>query len=127
VVLVDSSVWVAVEHGRFDFLEVVPEDEEIATCPTVVLEVLRGTRAERHHKVRALLMRATILDAPTPLERFEEAAQIYVLCRDAGITPSTPDSLVAACAIANGIPLLHDDSDFEHIAQVTSLRTLTRS
>lgn len=127
VVLVDSSLWIAVERGQIDFLDLLPEDEEIAICPTVVLEVLRGTRPERHHKTRALLMRATMLDAPTPLERFEEAVQIYLRCRDDGITPSTPDSLIAACAIANDIPLLHDDSDFDHIADVVPLKTFTRS
>jgi predicted nucleic acid-binding protein len=121
-------LWVAVEHGRIDFLDVATEDEEIATCPIVVLEVLRGTRPERHHKTRALLMRATMLDAPTPLDRFEEASEIYLQCRNVGVTPSTPDCLIAACAIANNVRLLHDDSDFVQIARVVpQLRLFTRS
>lgn len=127
MVLVDSSLWIAVEHDRIDFLDLLPEDEEVATCPIVVLEVLRGTRPERYHKTRALLMRATMLDAPTPVERFEEAAQIYLQCRNKGITPSTPDCLIAASAIANNVRLLHDDSDFAQIARATPLRIFTRS
>lgn len=127
MILVDSSLWVAIERGQVDLLDVLPEDETIATCPMVVLEVLRGTRPERHKKTRALLMRAVLLDAPTPLERFEEAAELYAQCRGAGVTPSAPDSIIAACAIAHGIPLLHDDSDFDLIAKVTTLRTFTRS
>lgn len=128
MVLVDSSVWVAVEHRRFDFLDVLSEDDEIAICPIVVLEVLRGTQPERHHKTRALLMKATMVDAPTPAERFEEAVQIYLRCRKKGVTPSTPDSLIAACAIAHDIPLLHDDSDYNDIAKIVpSLKLFTRS
>lgn len=71
-------------------------------------------------------MLATVLDAPTPFERFEEAAQLYLLCRDAGVTPSATDCLVAACAIAHRIPLLHDDADFLHIARVAPLRLFSR-
>ncbi|HYC92819.1 MAG TPA: PIN domain nuclease [Thermoanaerobaculia bacterium] len=127
MVLVDSSFWIAIERGYIDFLDVLSEEEDIAICPIVVLEVLRGTTAGQRKKTRALLMRAKMIDSPTPLERFEDAAQIYVSCRKAGITPSTSDTLIAACAIAHGIPLLHDDSDFEHIAGTTPLKTLTRS
>lgn len=127
VVLVDSSVWVRVEHERVSLLELVGDDE-VATCPVVIMEVLRGTRdAKRYEAARRMLTSVEILDAPTPLERFEEAARIYLQCRDGGVTPSTVDCLVAACAIAHGIPLLHNDSDFNHIARVAPLRIFTRS
>jgi predicted nucleic acid-binding protein len=36
-----------------------------------------------------------------------------------GVTPrSPPDCLIAATAVDKRIPLLHDDRDFEHLAQV---------
>ena len=128
MVLVDSSIWIPIEHGRFTLRALLPTDEEIATCPVVFGEVLRGTRnARRYDIARAMLMEAEIVDAPTPLHRFEEAARIYLQCRDAGVTPSSVDCIVAACAIAHDIPLLHDDADFEHIARVTALKTFTRS
>ncbi|HVG23339.1 MAG TPA: PIN domain-containing protein [Thermoanaerobaculia bacterium] len=127
MVLVDSSLWIAVERGYVDFLDLVPPTEEIAICPIVVLEVMRGTTPERHRKMLRLLLRATMLDSPTPLERFEAAVELFVRCRNEGITPSTPDSLIAACAIAHDVPLLHDDSDFDRIAAVTSLKLVTRS
>jgi predicted nucleic acid-binding protein len=127
VVLVDSSVWVRVEHERVSLSELVPNDE-VAICPIVLFEVLRGTRdAKRYGATRRMLMGVDVLDAPTPLTRFEEAAQIYLQCRNAGVTPSVADCLVAACAMAHGIPLLHNDTDFEHIARVTQLVIFTRS
>lgn len=67
-----------------------------------------------------MLMAVELLDDPTPLTRFEEAAQIYLRCRDAGVTPSAVDCLVAACAIAHDIQLVHNDSDFNHIARVVT-------
>jgi predicted nucleic acid-binding protein len=92
------------------------------------MEVLRGTSdAKAYEATRQMFMFVELLDAPTPQQRFEEAAQLYIACRNAGVTPSAVDCLVAACAIAHDIPLAHYDSDFEHIAGVTSLRTLTRS
>jgi predicted nucleic acid-binding protein len=92
-----------------------------------VLEVLRGSRPERYEKNRTLLMSVEMLDAPTPFKRFEEAAQLYRRCRERGVTPSVSDCLVAACAIAHDVPLLHNDADFTHIARVAPLKLFTRS
>ncbi|HEX2061301.1 MAG TPA: PIN domain nuclease [Thermoanaerobaculia bacterium] len=127
MVLLDSSVWVAIDRRRLSLSELIPRDEEVACCPIVLTEVMRGTRLERYTVTRAMLSNATMLDAPTPLRRFEEAALIYLRCRAKGVTPSTPDCLIAACAIANGVPLLHDDSDFNQIARFTRLPLFTRS
>lgn len=126
MVLVDSSVWIYLERARMSLAELI--DDDVAACPIVVMEVLRGAGdAKRYRTAREMFASVPILDAPTPFERFEEAAQLYLLCRGEGITPSTADCLVAACAIAYDIPLLHDDTDFEHIARATSLKTVTRS
>jgi predicted nucleic acid-binding protein len=115
-----------VEHERMHLSDVT--DDDVAACPVVVLEVLRGTRdAKRYAAAREMLTSVELLDEPTPLERFEEAARIYLRCRAAGVTPSAVDCLVAACAIAHDIPLLHNDADFEHIARVVPLKTLTPS
>lgn len=128
MILVDSSVWVMVEHGRVDLRQLVGGEQVIATCPMVFHEVLRGARgAKRYMAARAMLLNATMLDSPTPLERFEYAAQLYKMCREEGVTPSSSDCLIAACAIANRVPLLHQDDDFNFMADVTPLRIFTRS
>jgi predicted nucleic acid-binding protein len=119
LILVDSSIWVAVEHRRIKLDECIPEDRSVAICPIVMLEVLRGTRDEaRYAAARELLLEAEMLDSPVPRSRFEEAARIYLKCRASGITPSVPDCLIAACAIRHGVPLLHQDADFDLIARV---------
>ncbi len=126
VVLVDSSAWIEVERGRTSLSAIV--DDEVAVCPVVVMEVLRGARdLRRYHRGREMFTFVRVLDAPTPLDRFEEAARIYLQCRDAGVTPSTADCLVTACAIAHDIALVHNDRDFAYIAKVVPLRLFTRS
>jgi predicted nucleic acid-binding protein len=66
-----------------------------------------------------------MLDEPTPMEAFEEAAYIYRRCRDTGyVIGSSHDCLIAACAIRHRVPLLHRDQDFEKIAAVTNLTLL---
>lgn len=127
-VLVDSNVWIRHEHARLILMELVSEDTDIAICPAILTEVLRGVRGpKRYRETRALLMDARFFDSPTPLERFEEAAQIYLRCRDGGVTPSTVDCLIAATAIEHELPLLTFDTDFELIARYTALKLFTRS
>jgi hypothetical protein len=128
VILVDSSVWIAIEHGR-GLLSFASEDDDVAICPVVATEVLRGTQnLQRYKRVLTILAKAKRVDSPTPYQRFEEAARIYLQCRNAGVTPSTVDCLIAASAIAHHLPLLTVDHDFHDIARVvTSLRLFTRS
>ena len=117
MVLVDSSAWIDVQRGHVSLGELV--DDEVAVCPVVVMEVLRGARdLKRLETGRVMFTFVQVLDSPMPLERFEEAARLYVLCRDAGVTPSSADCLVAACALAHDIPLVSTDADFRHIARV---------
>lgn len=47
------------------------------------------------------------------------AGALYARCRWAGITPRSPHAcLIAQLAVEHGVPLLHDDRDFEAIAGV---------
>jgi predicted nucleic acid-binding protein len=130
VVLVDSSVWILAEKGLV-IAHQIPAGERLATCPIIVHEVLRGTETPVHYDVaRRILLAVQMLDAPTPFARFEEAARLYLQCRDDGVTPrSTADCLVAVTALAHGALVLHNDRDFDHIARVFPLRTqrVTRS
>jgi len=58
-----------------------------------------------------------------PIESFAQAAQLYRNCRTKGITPrSTIDCLIVQIAIEHDLFLLHNDKDFERIAEVIELR-----
>ncbi len=98
--------------------------EQIAVCPPVVHEFLRGTQNESQFRlVRAMFRNLTILDSPMPLERYEEAARLYMTCRDEGVTVRKGfDCLIAATAVAHDATVLHRDSDFDNMARVMPLK-----
>lgn len=125
VVLVDTSIWLEVQRGRFD-LEAFVEYGEIAICPPIAQELLQGTgEGERYTIVWHTILSTRMLDDPMPFETFEEAAQIYRQLRLDGYTvASSYDCLIAACAIRNNVPLLQRDYDFEKIAEIAPLELL---
>ena len=124
MVLVDTSVWVA-DFERAGFLERHVSRDEVSTCLPVIQELLQGIRFERAYTiVRATLFALPVLESPLSVEVFEEAAQIYRTARATGYTiRSSTDCLIAACAIRNGVPLLHSDRDFSTIARFTRLQS----
>jgi len=91
-------------------------------------EVLQGLRAgaagaKFEQRIRSL----PCLSDPLPVGLFLEAAEIYREGRRKGHTiRSTTDSLIAAIAIENAIPIWHKDRDFDAIAEYTSLRISPR-
>jgi predicted nucleic acid-binding protein len=120
VVLVDSSVWIGLQKvGFHDLLN----GEEPVVCLPVIQEVLQGARSEREYRgLQAVFRTMTILESPLTIEFFEHAALIYRTARAAGYTiRSMNDCLTAACAIRNGVQVLHHDRDFGKIARVTTL------
>lgn len=123
VLLVDSSVWVLAKV-RVGMVAYHAEGNELAVCPAIMSEVLRGARDSRDYKrIREMFLSLVVLDRDVPLERFEEAAQLYTRCRESGYTVRNSfDCLIAATAIAHDATLLHRDSDFEYIARVMPLR-----
>jgi predicted nucleic acid-binding protein len=57
---------------------------------------------------------------------FRDAASIYRACRLGGTgVRNLADCLIAAVAIRNDVTLAHKDADFDAVARVTRLRTLS--
>ena len=125
VVLIDTSIWLEVERGRFNLYDFV-DAGEIAICPPIAQELLQGARSpETYSVVWNTVLSSRMVDDPMPLETFELAAQIYRRCRDDGYVITSPfDCLIAACAIENHVPLLQRDRDFEKMAEVAPLELL---
>lgn len=127
MVLVDSNLWIHESRGIL-FVRDYSGDEPHAVCPPIVQEVLQGSRSKKAEQLmRAALSSAHMLEDPMPLDLFEEAARLFRTCQDRGITPGFADSLIAICAIRNGVPLLTLDSDFQRIAAIVPLRLFSPS
>lgn len=101
--------------------ELLRHEVLITTCDPVVMEIVAGGRSERHAgELHRLLARATLITThPTD---WADAARIYRAGRRQGITiRKLIDCLIAAIALRSGEPVLHNDADFEAIAQVVPL------
>jgi len=125
VILVDTSVWIEVfrRAPRFSLDHLLSFDD-VVTTPPIQQELLQGFRdTSAYRRARVALVALPTVDAPLPLERFLEAAELYRAARAVGITPrSSVDCLIAASAIHHDLEVLHADRDYVGIARVSSLR-----
>ncbi|MGQ0778883.1 MAG: type II toxin-antitoxin system VapC family toxin [Pseudonocardiales bacterium] len=131
--VVDSSVWI-------DFFKDRPtwqveemscrllSGELVGLTDVVLTELLQGARDDVD------LARLESYLAPFDVARLESlddfrlAAALRRAARKAGIpVRSTTDCLIAAVCIRDGLPLLHDDSDFDHLAKVSDLAVVASS
>jgi predicted nucleic acid-binding protein len=124
VVLVDTSVWVEFfrRPSRIDLPTIVDLDE-VVTCLPVLQEVLQGFREQAAFTLaRESMLALPMVEAPLGQEIFEDAVGLYRRARAAGFTVrSSVDCLVAACALRNGLTLLHHDRDYDLLARVSPL------
>ncbi len=125
MILIDTSAWIEFLRNtgsavciRVDVLLA----HEIAICDAVRMEILAGARDESHlQSLRRLLARAAII--PTLPTDYDDAAALYRRCRREGETVrKLIDCLISSIAIRAGIPILHNDSDFNAISRHTELQ-----
>ena len=109
-------------------LSALLDEGEAAIAPVILQELLQG--AASMLALRTLRRRFSALPMLEPLRdavTHASAVELYARCRWAGITPRSPhDCLIAALAVEHGVPLLHDDQDFERIAQVETRLAIWR-
>ena len=128
-VLVDTTVWIDFFAGRtvphvLKLESFLKERQDLCTCGVILTEVLQGIRAdEDYSKTKALLENLIFL--PMQKATFEAAAEIYRSLRRRGITIRKPvDCLIAAVAIEHGIPVQHNDRDFDPIVKHCGLKVI---
>lgn len=125
MVLVDTSVWVDLFRNRrtesVGRLRTMLDDRRpFAITPVIAQEILQGAADEREYALLdEYLTSQTMLLPSHPVDSHRHAARIYFDCRRRRFTPpSTIDCLIAQIAMEHGVPLLHDDRDYERIAKV---------
>lgn len=129
MILVDSSVLIDFlegrEHVRVDhFIEVLDRDIPFGISPLTILEVLQGAATEKDlATLREYLGSQTIYDLEGGFGSYAAAARIFFDLRKKGMSvTSSVDCLIAQTAIEHNLLLLHNDSDFDRIAQVSTLK-----
>ena len=126
LILVDSSAWIEFLRNTGSLpclrLRELVRTENIAICDAVRMEVLAGARDQSNLRyLQRLLARTTPIS--TQSSDYENAAELYRRCRRQGETVrKLLDCLIAAVAIRAGIPVLHNDRDFDVLARHAELQ-----
>ena len=128
MILVDTSIWIAFLRGSFGRRVGPDETSDWATCSPILQELFQGVpEGPGFRRLQSEIEGLPLLGDPVSRSTFLHAAEIYRLGRRTGITiRSATDCLIAAIAIENGVPLWHLDRDFDAIARVTALQTVSR-
>ena len=130
-IIFDTSVWIELiqkqKTPRAQLLrDYIEDNKPIWLTPTILQEVLQGTKnAQQFVKFKSLLSGFNCL-MMNPIEAAIEAAQLYSSLRQKGVTIRKPnDCLIATYALHFEIEICHNDSDFDLIAQNSSLKITT--
>ena len=125
MILVDTSVLIDYLKGTGNsatekLQELLDRSVPFGINSLIFQEVLQGARDENEfRKLKEYLETLDFYELKNGRTSFEQAAYINFICRRSGVTVrSTIDLLIAQTAIEYGIPLLHNDHDFNRIAGV---------
>jgi len=122
--LLDTSVFVAAEQGRP--LRALPDRAAISvvTLAELRLGVMLARSPEVHAQRLRTFSRVERLFEPLPVtvEVASAFADIVADARQKRRRPRLMDVWIAATAVAHGIPVCTQDSDFDDLAGVTVLR-----
>jgi predicted nucleic acid-binding protein len=125
--LVDTSVWIdffaARNTSQVAVLEsLIDQSEDVCLCGVILTEVLQGIRDERQHTMTESLL-AGLIYLSMDRSTFLLAANIYRTIRSHGITiRNSVDCMIAAVCIEHRAQLLHNDRDFDCIADIFDLQ-----
>ena len=132
MILLDSSAWIEFlrETGSPAHREArsALKNDEAAWTDAVAMELLAGARSDTEREdMRRLLYGRHFLGVEGPAD-FENAAELFRICRRGGETPrQLTDCLIAVVAIRNDAELLCCDADFQAIARHAPLRLAAAS
>lgn len=128
MLLIDTSVWITVFRDRSSQvrqqLETLIADREVLLTRFTQLELLQGSLNEQEWTLLSTYL-LTQEYVELTAQSWQEAARIYYDLRRRGLTVRSPiDCCIAQTALENNLLLIHNDRDFETIAQVRSLQQL---
>ena len=128
MLLIDTSVWIGVFRERSgqvrQQLETLIADREVVLTRFTQLELLQGSLNEQEWDFLSTYLETQDYIELT-IHSWQAAARIYYDLRRQGLTVRSPiDCCIAQAALENDLLLIHNDRDFETIAQVRSLQHL---
>lgn len=118
MIMVDSSVWIdyfsGIDNPQTQRLDVALGSHPIVIGDLIMAEVLQGFRRDRDYQVaRSLFQDLPVLPLLGRAMALKSAENFRAL-RKRGITiRKTADVIIATFCIANELPLLYSDRDFD--------------
>ena len=130
MILVDSSVWIDYFNGlktwQTDLLEKFLSDVPIIIGDLILAEILQGFRSDNDYKTAKSFLSDLPFRRMGGYQVAVQSAQNYRTLRKKGVTVrKTIDVIIGTYCILEGLPLLHDDRDFEPMESHLSLKILS--
>ena len=130
MILVDSSVWIDYFNGQktwqTDLLEKLFSDVPIIIGDLILAEILQGFRSDNDYKTAKSFLSDLPFRQMGGYRVAVQSAQNYRTLRKKGATVrKTIDVIIGTYCILEGLPLLHDDRDFEPMESHLSLKILS--
>lgn len=128
MLLIDTSVWIGLFRNRSgqirQQLENLIANRKVLLTRFTQLELLQGSLNEQEWTLLSTYLETQDYIEPT-ISSWQAAARIYYDLRRQGLTVRSPiDCCIAQAALDNNLLLIHNDRDFETIAQVSPLQHL---
>lgn len=126
MLLIDTSIWISVFRDRGGQvrreIETLIAGRKVFLSRFTQLELLQGSLNEQEWTVLSAYLDTQDYVELTPAS-WQAAARIYYDLRRQGLTVRSPiDCCIAQVAIENNLLLIHNDRDFETIAQLSPLQ-----
>jgi predicted nucleic acid-binding protein len=125
MIIVDTSILIGYFKGNddppYDKMDyIIDNDIPYGIDNHIYLELLQGAKDTSEYAIlKKYLNTLPFYELKQGKQSYENAALMYIKCRESGITiRSTIDLIIAEIAIENNLYILHDDSDYTYMAQV---------
>jgi predicted nucleic acid-binding protein len=121
--LVDASSWIEFLRGRDSIsgqrVKTLLARGDAAWCDMTLVELWNGAQGIIEKKALEELEQELRL-FPVNEQVWASARILARRCREKGVTASTPDIVIAACAASNKLRLEHCDSHFDKILPIAA-------
>lgn len=128
MILIDTSAFIEfLNHTGSPFdreIEyLITGNEDISVADICVTEILQGIKDDKEYdEVKKALLSFPVYSLKGT-DSYIAAAQLYRKCRKKGFTVrTTVDLLIAQLAAENDLALLHNDKDFDALADAASIK-----
>ncbi len=129
MIFVDSSVWIDYFNGRktphTDWLDASLGNAPLVMGDLVLTEVLQGFQSDKDFRIaRDLLLGMPFMAMGGRALALKSAVNYRTLRRKGVTVRKTIDVMIGTFCIHYGLPLLHDDRDFDPMVKFLGLKVI---